>query len=205
MALSQADQQAIARLIAAEIDKLRQEFAQSGAGSGGSSEAGEEAVSRAVAPMTRLAGGWKLSASASEGQESGALDSPVEFDRFDNELRAGGKVLITNFTGRMRQGVEAGGQRMQQGERFGGVLVLAYDPATDQYTELYADDLGKVALSTTERWETEGDTLRLYHRDYIAEYANRGSSSFRFNLYPRTGDGAEATGTPLKSSTLTRQ
>jgi hypothetical protein len=47
--------------------------------------------------------------------------------------------------------------------------------------------------------------LRLYHKDYIAEYANRGSSTFRFNLYPR-GDGAtEASSTPLKSATLTRQ
>lgn len=205
MALSQADQEAIARLIAAEVDRLRQELAQNGAGAGGRAEGGEEAVSRAVAPMTRLAGGWKLSASGSEGQEARALDSPVEFDRFENELRAGGKVLITNFTGRMRQGVEAGGQRLQQGERFGGVLVLAYDPATNQYTELYADDLGKVALSTTERWENEGDTLRLYHPDYIAEYTNRGSSSFRFNLYPRTRDASEATGAPLKSATLTRQ
>jgi hypothetical protein len=205
MALSESDQQAIARLIAEEVKKLRQELKQSGNEASGG-EAREAAVSRAVAPMTRMTGSWKLSSTGSGGTEAGALDAPVEFDRFESELKAGGKVLITQFTGRMQRGVEAGGQRLQQRERFGGVLVLAYDPNIDQYIELYADDHGKVALSTSERWEAEGDVLRLYHPDYIAEYANRGSSDFRFNLYERNGSGStEAAGATLKSATLTRQ
>jgi len=208
MALTDADKREIADLIREELDR-------SGDQAGG--EAGQqyyetalqEATARAAAPLAGTVGNWQLASAGTGSQEAGALDAPVEFDHFENNLHAGGRVMITNFRGRLRQGVEAGAA-LQQGQRFGGTLVLAYDAPNNQYIELYADDLGKVTLSTTENWEVDGETLRLYHDDYVAEYGAKGSQQFRFNLYEARRDrrgksGTEARGAPIKSATMKRQ
>jgi hypothetical protein len=153
-------------------------------------------------------GEWKLASAGAGGQEAAAASGPVQFDRFENKMHAGGKVMVTNFTGRFRQGMEAGGTRVQEGEQFGGIMVLAYDAPNNQYIELYADDMGKVNLSTTQRYEVDGQTVRLFHDEYVAEYAAKGPNEFTFNLYEARGGsgGSEAgRGTRIKSASLKRQ
>lgn len=208
MALSEADRREIASIIAAEVARMSEQLKR-GTSGGEPSRQEAEAAERAVAPLTALTGNWKLAGTAAGGgTEAAALSGPVEFDRFENNSHAGGRVMVTNFIGRVKQNTEAGGARLQQGERFAGILVLAHDPVKNQYVELYADDLGKVQVSTTNKYEVEGDTLRLYHDNYVAEYGARGPRQFRFAAYERSG-GTSATeaarGAPIKTATLTRQ
>jgi len=171
------------------------------------SEAGQqEALSRAATPLAAFNGQWNLKSSATGGQEASGPNSAVEFNRFENTLHAGGRVMVTNFTGRFRESMEAGRTRVQPGQQFGGVLVLAYDAANNQYVELYADDQGKVQVSNARRWEADGQTLRLFHDDYVAEYSANGPTEFSFKLYEGGSQRGEAgRGTPVKSATLQRQ
>jgi hypothetical protein len=203
MALSDADRREIANLIASEIGRY--------AGQRTSGAIGTEAAAaaeRATAPLTNFSGNWKLATAASGGAtEAAAISGPVQFDRLENNLHAGGRVLVTNFAGRLRQNVEAAGTRAQQGEQFSGILVLAHDPTTDKYTELYADDQGKVSISTADKYEIDGNNLRLYHSNYVAEYGTTGPRQFRFAAYERAGGPSptEASrGAPIKSASLTR-
>jgi len=203
MSLSASDKREIAAIVAAEYAKVSGYSGQEGSSTPGQ----QEAATRAAGPLTRLSGSWNLTAAGTGGQEASSLQGPVEFDSLENTLHAGGKVLVTNFRGRVRQPTEAAGTSLQQGSQFGGILVLAYDTANNQYVELYADDVGKVQVSTTNRWEADGDTLRLYHDDYTVEYGAPGPSQFavRVRQAQPTGQGTEAgTQSTIKSATLRR-
>lgn len=206
MPLTDTDRQEIANLISSQLGRLREELARGGSGGPTQAAVGQQEA-RAVTPLVGLVGNWKMGSTGTGSQEAIAQNAPVEFDRLENSLHAGGRVMVTNFMGRTRQNVEAGGARVQQGEQFAGISVLAYDAPNNQYIELYADDQGKVALSTTQRWEANGGTLRLYHDNYVSEYITRGPTEFRFNLY-EAGPGRQgpeaARGTPIKTTTLRR-
>jgi hypothetical protein len=202
-------------LVRSEVEDLRDQLRADESPAGGvrADEAGEEAAT-AIAPLTRAVGNWNLASTGTGDQEAAALDAPVEIDQFENTLHAGGRVMVTTFSGRFREGVEAGGASVSAGEQFAGFFALAYDAANNRYTQLYADDQGKVATHSTERWEAEGETLRLYFDGedesggFVAEFVNQGPARLSYNLYeaPAGRRGTEAgRGTLIKSATLKRK
>jgi len=213
VALTDADMRRIAELVRSEVGNLRDQLAGGGR-RGGGREAGEEA-STAIAPLTRAVGNWNLASTRTGDQEAAALDSPVEIDQFENLSYAGGRVMVSTFSGRFREGVEAGADSVSAGEQFAGFFALAYDAANNRYTQLYADDQGKVATHSTDRWEAEGETLRLYFDGqdsgsdgFVAEFVNQGPTRLTYNLY-EAGSGRRGTessrGSLLKSATLQRK
>jgi len=215
MALNDADMQRIAELIRSEVADLRGEL-EGGEYSSDVSQAPELSAeaARAITPLARTVGNWNLASTRSGGaREATGPDSPVEFDRFENNLHAGGRVMVTTFSGRFREGAESAAEGVQAGAQFGGFFALAYDAANNRYMQLYADDLGKVAYNATERWEVDGETLRLFFDEeesggFVAEFATDGPAQMTYNLFSarRGGRGTEAArGTLIKSTTLRRQ
>jgi hypothetical protein len=167
---------------------------------------------RAVAPLGRLVGRWALESTRigpgmpEAGRAFTGPDAPVDLDRLESNVYAGGKVMVINYAGRFGKGMNSPttGLDVQAGERFSGFLALTYDAPNKRYIQLYADDLGTVALSTTERWEVEGETLRLHFADeqmgnYVAEFVSDGPTKLTYNLYG--ADGSEL----LKSATVRRE
>ena len=216
MALTDADMRRIAQLVRSEVEDLRDQLG------GGESyrrgargdEAGEEA-NAGIAPLARAVGNWNLASTRTGNQEAAAPDAPVEVDQLENTLYAGGRVMVTTFSGRFREGVEAGGVSVSEREQFAGFYALAYDAENNRYTQLYADDQGKVACDSTARWEAEGETLRLYFDGqdggsdgFVAEVVNQGPARLTYNLYEARGGrrGTESSrGSLIKSATLNRK
>jgi len=140
------------------------------------------------------------------GQELRGRDVPVDLDRLESNIYAGGRVAVTHYAGRFRKGMASPTTKieLQEGERFSGFLAVTYDAANDRYIQLYADDLGTVALNTTERWEVEGETLRLHFADeqmgnFVAEFVTDGPTKYSYRLYG--ADGSQL----LKSATMRRE
>jgi len=219
MAISDADMRRIAELVRTAVEDLRSELESAGgyAGSGQGGEVGQEAAT-ALAPLTRAVGSWNLASTRTGNQEAAAPNAPVDFDRFENNLHAGGRVMVTTFSGRFREGFEAGGTPLPPNRRFGGFFALAYDASNSRYIQLYADDAGKVAYNTAGRWEVDGDTLRLFYDEqadgsgeasgYVAEFVTEGPARLTYNLYEARGGGGStesARGNLIKAATLQRQ
>jgi len=127
----------------------------------------------------------------------------------ENNVYAGGRVMVITFAGRTKNVVKSPqtGVELQAGEQFSGYLALAYDAPNNRYIQLYADDLGKVTLNTTEKWEAQGETLRLHFSDaqtgnYMAELAADGPAKFSYKVYGAHGaaEGAQV----IKSANLRR-
>jgi len=219
MALTEADLRRIGDLVRSQVDDLRQELAAGASSAGTASKPdADAAAAKAMAPFASTVGSWHLASTRTQGREFAAVEAPVDLDTFENRMYAGGRVLATNFSGRFASGVEGiAGAEATSGTRFGGYLALVYDAANNRYVQLYADDLGKVAYNSTDRWETDGPTLRLYFDDknpdqtsggFVAEFVSDNHGQLTYNLYAAddgTPGSAASKGELIKSTTMKRQ